>query len=133
MQALLACTERISCKINLIPFNPHPGSHFLPSHTQDVLDFRHAQFRLEALQRMQEPCGCGHACVPACALTAASSLVRRRSVIVQGGRVCTIRQSRGDDQLAACGQLGGVGDAQRRASLLPVPPAYAAAVAAAAV
>ena len=26
---------------------------------------------------------------------------------VQGGRVCTIRDSRGDDEMAACGQLGG--------------------------
>ena len=39
-QALLELTQKISCKINLIPFNPHPGSPFQPSHTQDVLDFR---------------------------------------------------------------------------------------------
>lgn len=29
-----------------------------------------------------------------------------RSVLIQGGRVCTIRDSRGDDEMAACGQLG---------------------------
>ncbi len=30
-----------------------------------------------------------------------------RSVLIQAGRVCTIRDSRGDDEMAACGQLGG--------------------------
>lgn len=34
--------------------------------------------------------------------------------MIQGGRVCTIRDSRGDDQLAACGQLGDVSKALRR-------------------
>ena len=137
MQALLACTQQISCKFNLIPFNPHPGSPFQPSHLHDVLDFRHAchthllcdmqvgTVTLLLLQRLL-------------ALLASPSLVWAklaamcRSVLVQGGRVCTIRQSRGDDTLAACGQLGGVGDTQRRAPLLSVPAAFREAVAAAA-
>jgi 23S rRNA (adenine2503-C2)-methyltransferase len=29
-----------------------------------------------------------------------------RSVVIQGGRVCTIRDSRGSSEMAACGQLG---------------------------
>ena len=29
-----------------------------------------------------------------------------RSVLIDGGLVCTIRSSRGDDEMAACGQLG---------------------------
>eukprot|EP00195_Chlamydomonas_chlamydogama_P015783 CAMPEP_0202908476 /NCGR_PEP_ID=MMETSP1392-20130828/46166_1 /ASSEMBLY_ACC=CAM_ASM_000868 /TAXON_ID=225041 /ORGANISM="Chlamydomonas chlamydogama, Strain SAG 11-48b" /LENGTH=164 /DNA_ID=CAMNT_0049597841 /DNA_START=1 /DNA_END=491 /DNA_ORIENTATION=- len=32
-----------------------------------------------------------------------------RSILIQGGRVCTIRDSRGDDEMAACGQLGALG------------------------
>jgi 23S rRNA (adenine2503-C2)-methyltransferase len=37
-----------------------------------------------------------------------------RSVLIRAGRVCTIRDSRGDDQLAACGQLGDVSQAVKR-------------------
>jgi hypothetical protein len=40
-------------------------------------------------------------------------LLAFRSVVVRGGRVCTIRDSRGDDELAACGQLGDVSKARR--------------------
>lgn len=29
-----------------------------------------------------------------------------RSTLIRGGRICTIRDSRGDDEMAACGQLG---------------------------
>lgn len=29
-----------------------------------------------------------------------------RSIMIQGGRVCTIRNSRGSTEMAACGQLG---------------------------
>lgn len=47
-----------------------------------------------------------------------------RSVLIQGGLVATVRDSRGDDQMAACGQLGGVGDAPGTRSPPPVlqPP-----------
>jgi len=30
----------IACKINLIEFNPHVGTQFLPSFREDVLAFR---------------------------------------------------------------------------------------------
>ncbi|GBF92101.1 dual-specificity RNA methyltransferase [Raphidocelis subcapitata] len=40
-------------------------------------------------------------------------LLAFRSILIRGGRVCTIRDSRGDDQLAACGQLGDVSTARR--------------------
>ena len=29
-----------------------------------------------------------------------------RSILIQGGLVCTVRDSRGPDEMAACGQLG---------------------------
>jgi 23S rRNA (adenine2503-C2)-methyltransferase len=45
-----------------------------------------------------------------------------RSVVIRGGRVCTIRDSRGDDELAACGQLGDVARAARGAPKGPLPP-----------
>lgn len=65
---LLKLTAGVPCKVNLIPFNPHEGSEFLPSDRADVLRFR--------------------------------------DFLVQKGMVCTIRESRGDDRMAACGQLG---------------------------
>ncbi len=42
-----------------------------------------------------------------------------RSVLIQHGLVCTIRESRGDDEMAACGQLGV--DQDRKAPILKVP------------
>jgi hypothetical protein len=47
------------------------------------------------------------------ARTSTEQLLAFRSVVIKGGRVCTIRDSRGDDQLAACGQLGDLGNAAR--------------------
>jgi 23S rRNA (adenine2503-C2)-methyltransferase len=47
-----------------------------------------------------------------------------RSVLIQGGRVCTIRDSRGDDEMAACGQLGDVGLAFKPSPLLDPPAAF---------
>ena len=46
-----------------------------------------------------------------------------RSVLVRAGRVCTIRDSRGDDEMAACGQLGNPQLSARAAPILP-PPAW---------
>ena len=37
-----------------------------------------------------------------------------RDVLIRGGRVVTVRASRGDDEAAACGQLGGDVDSARR-------------------
>lgn len=52
-----------------------------------------------------------------------------RSILVAAGRVCTIRASRGDDQMAACGQLGDpVGPDVKGAPLLPVPERFQSAL-----
>ncbi|KXZ47632.1 hypothetical protein GPECTOR_34g791 [Gonium pectorale] len=47
-----------------------------------------------------------------------------RSALVQRGLVCTIRDSRGDDEMAACGQLGNVGLAFRPSPLLEPPEKF---------
>ncbi|KAJ9526768.1 hypothetical protein QJQ45_017480 [Haematococcus lacustris] len=77
----------INAKVNLICFNPHSGTLFLPSLPEAVAAFR--------------------------------------SVLIQAGRVCTIRSSRGDDEMAACGQLGpDQGQTLRLAPLLDVPAQF---------
>ncbi|GLI60883.1 hypothetical protein VaNZ11_003103 [Volvox africanus] len=47
-----------------------------------------------------------------------------RSALVQRGLVCTIRDSRGDDEMAACGQLGNVGLAFRPSPILEAPERF---------
>ena len=47
---------------------------------------------------------------------------------LQGGHVATVRDSRGDDQMAACGQLGSLDGGTRRAPLLRPPEALAGAL-----
>jgi 23S rRNA (adenine2503-C2)-methyltransferase len=47
-----------------------------------------------------------------------------RSVLIQGGFVCTIRDSRGGDEAAACGQLGNVGLSFRTAPLFEAPQRF---------
>ena len=66
--ALVAFLSGVSCKINLIDFNPHAGTAFVKSDPAAIAVFR--------------------------------------SVLIRNGFVCTVRMSRGDDQMAACGQLG---------------------------
>ena len=66
---LLKLTEGISCKFNLIPFNPFPGSGYKTSHSE----------RVQAFQ----------------------------SILMSGGRIATVRKTRGDDVSGACGQLAG--------------------------
>ena len=44
-----------------------------------------------------------------------------RSILIQGGRVCTLRDSRGDDEMAACGQLGDPGTTAKPAPILEPP------------
>ncbi|KAF6266180.1 hypothetical protein COO60DRAFT_1633214 [Scenedesmus sp. NREL 46B-D3] len=46
---------------------------------------------------------------------------RFRQVLMQGGKVCTLRMSKGDDEMAACGQLGNPELAPRPAPLLRPP------------
>lgn len=52
-----------------------------------------------------------------------------RSVLIQGGRVCTIRDSRGDDEMAACGQLGNPLLSAKSAPILEPPERFRAALA----
>mmetsp|Transcript_18048 Transcript_18048/g.45696 ORF Transcript_18048/g.45696 Transcript_18048/m.45696 type:complete len:488 (+) Transcript_18048:91-1554(+) len=88
---LLELLQGIEAKINLIIFNPHAGTLFKASTSEQVLAFR--------------------------------------SVLIQGGRVCTVRDSRGDDEMAACGQLGDPGqrgDGKPRPPILTPPPAFQA-------
>ncbi|CAM6128826.1 unnamed protein product [Calypogeia fissa] len=87
---LVKLVEGISCKINLICFNPHSESGFRPSPKEQMLLFR--------------------------------------DVITNAGLTVHIRQSRGDDQMAACGQLGTL--SSRQAPRLPTPKQFQAAVAA---
>eukprot|EP00639_Heterosigma_akashiwo_P014961 CAMPEP_0206370348 /NCGR_PEP_ID=MMETSP0294-20121207/5848_1 /ASSEMBLY_ACC=CAM_ASM_000327 /TAXON_ID=39354 /ORGANISM="Heterosigma akashiwo, Strain CCMP2393" /LENGTH=306 /DNA_ID=CAMNT_0053817295 /DNA_START=138 /DNA_END=1058 /DNA_ORIENTATION=- len=38
---------------------------------------------------------------------------RFRQILLEGGRICTIRDSRGDDNMSACGQLGDIKTTER--------------------
>ena len=49
-----------------------------------------------------------------------------RSILIQGGRVCTVRDSRGDDEMAACGQLGDLALSSRQAPILEPPARFRA-------
>jgi 23S rRNA (adenine2503-C2)-methyltransferase len=74
---LLAVTQEVPCKYNLIPFNPFPDAGFERSSP-------------DAVRRFQE-------------------------ILLQAGRVATVRRTRGDDIDGACGQLAGqVQDRTRR-------------------
>ena len=54
-----------------------------------------------------------------------------RSVLIAAGRICTIRESRGDDEMAACGQLGELGEGHQtaRAPVMRAPMQFEAALA----
>ncbi len=47
--------------------------------------------------------------------------------VFQAGRICTVRDSRGDDESAACGQLGALDAQQGQAPVLRPPTAALAA------
>ncbi|OAY82701.1 Dual-specificity RNA methyltransferase RlmN [Ananas comosus] len=68
---LIELVRGIPCKINLISFNPHDGSHFRPTPEEKMIEFR--------------------------------------NILAEAGVVVFLRLSRGDDQMAACGQLGDPG------------------------
>jgi hypothetical protein len=53
-----------------------------------------------------------------------SQVLAFRSVLIQAGRICTIRDSRGDDEMAACGQLGNPALSSQAAPILPPPPQF---------
>jgi 23S rRNA (adenine2503-C2)-methyltransferase len=65
---LVRLVNRVPCKINLIPFNPHPGTEFRSSSPEVVREFAEYLFS--------------------------------KNLNV------TVRTTRGDDRMAACGQLG---------------------------
>ena len=91
-ELLLDFLSGIEAKVNLIPWNPHPGSPFSPP----------AAERVEAFRRVVQEGG------------AAPGGREGR-----GGRVCTVRMARGaDEAMAACGQLGEVGRVPRAAARL---------------
>jgi 23S rRNA (adenine2503-C2)-methyltransferase len=58
-------------------------------------------------------------------------VARFRSILIKGGKVCTLRMSKGDDEMAACGQLGDPGASPRPAPLLQPPERLKAALASA--
>jgi 23S rRNA (adenine2503-C2)-methyltransferase len=58
----------VFCTINLITFNPHEGTQFLPSSADTIQAFQ--------------------------------------SIVRSHDKLCTVRESKGDDEMAACGQLG---------------------------
>ncbi|GAX77170.1 hypothetical protein CEUSTIGMA_g4615.t1 [Chlamydomonas eustigma] len=47
-----------------------------------------------------------------------------RSILVKAGKVCTVRVSKGDDTMSACGQLGDLGSSPRLAPLLQPPEKF---------
>lgn len=85
---LVELVRGIPCKINLISFNPHNGSHFKPTPEEKMIEFR--------------------------------------NILAEAGCVVFLRLSRGDDRMAACGQLGEPGDI--RLPLLRVPEQFQMAV-----
>lgn len=81
---LVGLVQGIPCKINLISFNPHGGSHFRPTSDEKMIEFR--------------------------------------NLLAEAGCIVFLRPSRGDDKMAACGQLGKPGAIQ--APLLRVPEQF---------
>ncbi len=84
---ILRLVSNIPCKINLIPFNPHPGTEFRSSPPE----------RVEAF----------------------GAFLRSKHMNV------TVRTTRGDDRMAACGQLGSPGE--RMPKRMAPPPSFRAA------
>jgi 23S rRNA (adenine2503-C2)-methyltransferase len=85
---IVRLVSRIPCKINLIPFNPHPGTEFVPSSPARVREF-------------------------------ADFLFSKKLNV-------TVRTTRGDDRMAACGQLGQPGP--KMPKRMPAPDAFKDAV-----
>ena len=81
---LIALLRNLRAKVNLIPFNPFPGTHYLCS--------------------------------------AKTVINRFKKQLSDAGLVVTVRQTRGDDIIAACGQLvGKVKDRTRRTKQIVAP------------
>lgn len=62
----------------------------------------------------------------------AAQVAEFQAALKAGGLVCTVRESRGGDEMAACGQLGSVDGLNRLAPLLPPPERFREALALAA-
>lgn len=86
---ILSLVGNIPCKVNLIPFNPHPGTEFRPTPRERIDEFR--------------------------------DFLAGRNVLT------TIRETRGDDRMAACGQLGTPG--ARMPKRMPAPDRFSQALA----
>ena len=54
-----------------------------------------------------------------------------QAVLKAAGLVCTVRDSRGDDEMAACGQLGNIDELNRLAPMLKPPQQFRDALVAA--
>lgn len=63
--------------------------------------------------------------------SAIESVLAFRATLVKSGKICTIRHSKGDDTMAACGQLGDPGSSPRPAPMLQPPENFRKATAAA--
>jgi 23S rRNA (adenine2503-C2)-methyltransferase len=163
-RCLLALLSKVYCMVNLIVFNPHEGTRFQRSEDAQVSawpgqrGFGAAGWLAGALSG--QPGGgmvcsgsglCCRAGGPALqhhralnahihhAQPSTTQVQRFRSILQAGGLVCTLRVSKGNDEMAACGQLGGtsMGLAPRPAPRLKPPaklrdslPGAAAAMAA---
>ncbi|MFT4703131.1 MAG: 23S rRNA (adenine2503-C2)-methyltransferase [Bradymonadia bacterium] len=69
---LVGLVSNIPCKVNLIPFNPHPGTEFVPTSMERIREFQ--------------------------------------AKLMSKNVHTTVRETRGDDRMAACGQLGTPGN-----------------------
>ncbi|EFN56750.1 hypothetical protein CHLNCDRAFT_22096, partial [Chlorella variabilis] len=99
---LVQLTQSIRCKINLIVFNPHAGTSFQPSTPERVYAFRSILIQARRPQQHTHSLTATHT-QPHC-------------------HVATVRDSRGDDQMAACGQLGSPELGSSRPPPLLAPP-----------
>lgn len=131
---LLTLLSGVYCMINLIVFNPHEGTRFERSDDEQVRRATAALLRVLTCVLLR----CAAPVCPAAAVAAELLLVaaaarclvqvrRFRQIVMQGGKVCTLRVSKGDDSAAACGQLGNPELSPRPAPLLK-PPARLRAV-----
>lgn len=96
---LLDLLDGIEAKVNLIVFNPHEGMLFLTASCELDRSENHTSRRSMHID--------GHLIAGTIYKASdAADVELFRHILIQGGRVCTIRDSRGSSEMAACGQLG---------------------------
>lgn len=135
--------QPIDCKVNLIVFNTHEGSRFKPSTPEAVQAFRSIVIQVTARSiqwisaltmhvvwlHVAYACELWAGCVVGAEpLLSPRSLEEVGSPAAQAGRVCTVRDSRGDEEMAACGQLGAPELGRVKAPPMLQPPARLEAV-----